>query len=75
MDPQQAKSRSEAFHGCGSTLYIRTWNEWVRLLGTDRGAGVYGMLVGFREKVIPAGVSLNKTCKGKCKSTGKVCFL
>lgn len=68
MDPQEAKGKSEAFDGCGSTLYIATAHEWTWMLGRNAGAGVYGMLYGFRsaEGAVPKDVNL-KDIRGSLK--------
>lgn len=64
MDPDEPETKSLAFDGCDSTLYIRKAEAWIRQLGADAGTGIYGMLAGFGmlESNFPKGLCL-KTVK------------
>jgi hypothetical protein len=47
------------FEGFGATLYMKSGDSWVRLLG-ENGRGLYGLLFGLRGKrgAVPRGMKL-----------------
>jgi hypothetical protein len=46
---QEAEASAMKFEGFGATLYMKSGDSWVRLLG-ENGRGLYGLLFGLRGK-------------------------
>ncbi|KAE9366696.1 hypothetical protein N431DRAFT_77781 [Stipitochalara longipes BDJ] len=46
---EEAEATAKKFEGFGATIYLKSIDSWIMLLG-ENGRGLYGMLVGLRRE-------------------------